>query len=279
MRTMPLFATLMLLSAFSIQHSAFAVLPQPLVIYYGQALNEYGWPYTKNATVILRINGVEYARCEIKGALGPGINFAMQVFMDDGAGSRYDKLAARTGDPVEIVIQDAAGEKPILQRATLPPIPKPGQMLLLNVTTGESSATGGIPDTWLQELADNSNGQYADASQVDLNADLDGDGMSNLDEYRAGTIAFWDFDYFVVRELDSAPNQLMRLGLISVAGKAYSVSATTNLLTGPWLPCAYASTAAGTMQTGLYGADDYQTELFVALTNHPGAAVRLGVQD
>lgn len=252
-------------------------LPRPSVIFYGQALDEYGWPYRQNAEVILRVSDRTLASHTITGPISPGVNFALQVFMDDGQGERCDPAAARAGEPVTIVVKDGLTEKPILQAGALPAIPEAGQIVWIKVTAGTDANGSGIPDTWEQEVVRNSHGFYTNIDQVLGGDDLDGDGMSNRDEYRAGTMAFWDFDYFGVEEW--APWQrLYRARFLSVPGKAYRVSSALDFPAGAWAWRRYARTENGETQAGAFSGDGDWASVFIAPTNTP-ETVRLSVDD
>jgi hypothetical protein len=107
--------SLLLLSASIIR----AGLPQPRCVYYGQALDGYGWPYTTNAQVILLHGTDEVARHTIAGSLSPGINFALYVHLDSGTSATdYSLRALRSGDLVSIVVRDANGEQTIMEQQT-----------------------------------------------------------------------------------------------------------------------------------------------------------------
>lgn len=56
-----------------------AELPQPSCVFYGEARDEYGSPYTTNAQVVLRVQGVECSRWTIMGMLAPGVNFKLPL--------------------------------------------------------------------------------------------------------------------------------------------------------------------------------------------------------
>jgi hypothetical protein len=244
-----------------------AEFPQPRVIYYGQATDEYGWPYTRDAQVILRIGGVTAAVCQVTGAFAPGVNFALPVDVDDGTGTRFAAAAARVGEPVEIVIRDGVREWAVLA-GTVPPIPAAGAVMRVNVTAGTDVNGNGIPDAWDQELVDNSGGVYTNISQVTGDGDLDGDGVCDRDEYRAGTIAYWAFDYFFIERLLMSDGRLA-LSFLSVPGKAYRVFAARGLPGAEWRERAYALSAGGGAQQGPFSGSGYLTEVFVAPTNTP----------
>jgi hypothetical protein len=79
--------------------------------------------------------------------------------------------------------------------------------------------------------------------------DFDGDGMSNREEYQAGTFAFLDYDALLVEEVIPAPNARLRLTFLSVPGKTYRVFGIIQVVDNTWQPCAFAVTDAAPLQT------------------------------
>ena len=78
-----------------------------MVVYYGQAKDGFGWPYRRDADVILLHGTNEIARHTIVGSLAPGVNFALNVPLDDGRdATAYARNALRTGEVVSIIVQD-----------------------------------------------------------------------------------------------------------------------------------------------------------------------------
>ncbi len=248
-----------------------AALPQPSVIYYGQALNEYGWPYAQNAEVILRVNGQVRATQAIQGPISPGVNFALTLFLDDGVGERFDEETVLSGEPVTISVRAGGVEKPVLFTSTIPPVPAPGEAVCIHVTAGSDSTGSGIPDAWKLELMANSGGVYTNISQITGDGDLDGDGFSDLDEYRAGTMAFWDFDFFFVEQF-ARDGEAVQLKFLSVPGKAYRVFSTPDLMSLAWSE----RVRAGASAPGPFSGDGYLMPVCLTPTQHP-ESVRLGV--
>ncbi|MBA4387400.1 MAG: hypothetical protein C0404_05425 [Verrucomicrobia bacterium] len=85
----------------------------------------------------------------------------------------------------------------------------------------------GLPDTW--EIANGLNSRSAG----DANGDADGDGMSNLAEYIAGTNPRNSEERFEVSGCGSQDAEY-RLGFLTVTGRLYGVLCRSNLFEGVW---------------------------------------------
>lgn len=243
--------TLALLSvtALVLPTPARAGLPQPLCIFYGQARDGYGLPYAANAAVILLHGTNEVARQTIHGSLAAGVNFALSIHLDEGrTAARYSRRALRSGDLVSLRIRDADGERTIMESATIPPVGKPGELLLLNVTAGEDTDNDGLSDQWEWELIAWSEGALRSLDEVRGEDDFDGDRSSNREEYEAGTFAFLDYDALFIEELLPTASGSLRLTFLSVPGKIYTLTTAGEIGQPSWDPCAFALADAGPAQ-------------------------------
>ena len=247
--------------------SAFAV-PQEMCIYYGQALDQFGWPYQNGADVILKSGTNEIVRHKITGSISPGVNFALYVSLDDGSSAEpYSDKALRAGDMIEIVVRDARGEVSIMRTNALPSVGVPGEIILVNVTAATDSDHDGLADEWEQELVDMSTNlnSIADLKPGD---DFDGDGASNLHEFHSGNFAFLDYDYFFIEKVTPMSSR-MKLELLSVPGKVYSVPFRTNMMSGGWSDCAFSATENGVADVGLIEGNGDWLSFYVDNTNSP----------
>jgi hypothetical protein len=213
-----------------------AGLPQPMCIYYGQAVDGYGMPYLTNATVTLVKGTNQIARQIIRGSLSPGVNFALYVHLDDGStATPYSPRALRSGDIISIYVTDSEGQKAIMENQQVPSVGKPGQQILIHATAAVDSNGDGLPDPWEYELIAHSGGRLTTLNDVKPNDDLDGDGMTNLEEYLAGTFAWLAQDNLAISEFAALPSGACRISFWSVAGKAYNLLSTTEL-GAAWAP-------------------------------------------
>jgi len=241
---------LLALAAVSFTPAARAGLPQPMCVFYGQARDGYNLPYRANADVILFRGTNEVARHSIRGSLTPGVNFALYVHLDDGRGAApYSPRALRTGDRVSLAVRDAEGQKTIMDGQLVPPVGAPGDLLLLNVTAGQDTDADGLSDLWEWELIAWSDGALANLWEVRGEDDFDGDGLSNRQEYVAGTFAFLDYDALLVEQILPTFTGHLRLTFLSVPGKVYSVRVANNLTEAVWEPAAFSLSEDSPLQT------------------------------
>lgn len=248
--------------------SVLSGLPQPMCVFYGQAKDDYGWPYLSGADVVLRVGTNEYARHSINGSLTPGVNFALYVHLDDGSDAEpYAHYAMNAGDGFEIVVVDGDGEKTIMETNGLPHVGRPGEIIYINVTAGTDSDQDGLPDEWEQYIVDAStNPAISSINDVHGSDDYDGDGSPNDEEYYAGTFAFLDYDYFFAEHMTPVGNGRMMVDFLSVPGKVYAVECATNVATGPWADCEYSETESGELTIGPTEGDGDWLEFFIPVT-------------
>ena len=181
------------------------------------------------------------------------------LFNTDGrSASAYSARALRSGDLVSIKVWDEHGVKTIMENQAVPPVGQPGDLVLVNATAANDEDQDGLPDDWEWELIAWSGGALDTLADVRGADDFDGDGMNNLQEYWAGTFPFLDYDYLFIERYDRTPNNRLRLTLLSVRGKVYSVVCTTDPAQGVWHPCPFAlSDTDPFLETPVEGTGDW----------------------
>jgi hypothetical protein len=253
-------------------------LPQPMCVYYGQALDGYGFPYRTNADVILRHGTNDIARQTIRGSLAAGVNFALYVHLDDGrnAGS-YSVRALHRGDQVTIVVRDADGEKTIMENQAVPAVGQPGELVFIRVTAAEDADRDGLPDPWEREIIAWSEGTLQSLTEVTPGDDFDGDGLTNGQEYLAGTFPFLDYDMFRAETISLTPNHRLCLTVLTTAGKLYSARSATDLDSPPWEVCAFSLSDTGALRTAPVEGDGGWLSLYLPVAE-PVRFFRLWVE-
>ena len=175
-----------------------------------------------------------------------------------------------TGDRVTIVVRDRAGETIVMENAAAPAVGQPGEMIFRNVTASDDADMDGLPDTWERELMAASDGVLNSLMDVDGTDDFDGDGMSNRQEYLAGTFPFLDYDSFYVEQSALTPNGRLRLSFLSVPGKAYSIRSAASIKQAVWTSCPLGISDTAALQTLPAEGNGGWVSLYVPVS--PGAA-------
>jgi len=155
-------------------------------------------------------------------------------------------------DPIEIVVRDSRGEQSIMQ-TNVPPVGAAGDVILVNVTASTDADHDGMADDWEQELVDMST-NYNFIADIKPNDDFDGDGASNLREFNSGNFAFLNYDYMFVEKITRVGSRF-KFELLSVPGKAYYLTSSTNIIENSWIDAPFATTETGAAKPQLLEGD------------------------
>ena len=158
-------------------------------------------------------------------------NFAVDVPLSDPA----KPGAAQPGAKVKIVFVDPDGaifEGLVFDGDSV--VGKPGEMKTLNVALCTDSDHDGVADEYVDALA-YLMWKYGIA-EYDAEADWDGDGASNRDEYIAGTNPYDPKDRLSVREMadEKGCEDYMKLTFLANQGRTYTIDTTDDLGKGEW---------------------------------------------
>ncbi len=226
-RQASLVAGLVLIGSMAI---SLAFPPVPHHRFYGMVRDEYGNPIQNdNAEIIFETTNQRVIRSPIVGFLPAGSNYRLDVPMDAGLTSKLHKPTAmrpeapfrirvRIGDQVFLPIEVATQDGSYMGR--------PGGRTKLDLTLGEDLDGDGMPDAWEESLLRRLG--LDDLADVDPNADSDGDGLSNLQEYISGSYAYDDENGFrmdIAGFLDGAPLLEFR----AIRGRTYQLMGSLNL--------------------------------------------------
>lgn len=239
--------------------SALAAPPAPTFTIYGSVRTESGRPLSSGeATLIVSVAGAEITRGPTDAALGRGINYTLQMPMDAGFGAtpyRSDALVYKATTAPAFVIQAVIGAK------TYVPITVAGHRLgepaareRLDLILGIDEDNDGLPDSWEQGLIDaDASGDLNNLADVTRDGDADGDGLTNYQEFLAGTYAL-DATNNVFIDVAGVNNGVARLQFVAARGRTYSVQSSADLKT--WLPQSISLNPSGA-EAGLhYRAED-----------------------
>lgn len=224
MKTFKLISLALILSVLS---SVAAFPPAPHHLIYGVIKNEQGKPLeTGDATVILKGPSGEVMRGVIDTLVNPEMNYRLQVAQDSGRTPEiYAATAMLPASPftIEVVIGNQS-YLPIEMQGDLHLLGESGESTRLDLTLGVDSDGDGLPDAWEMNVIDFSlNDGFDTLNDVNPEDDIDGDGLSNLAEYIAGTYAFGELESLAIK-VKEVVNGLLRLEFVTVTGRTYRVT-------------------------------------------------------
>lgn len=207
--------------------AALAYPPAPYHTIYGVVRSEMGNPILANkAQVILSTTAGVELTTTINSTLKPGMNYRLQIPMDAGlTAAAYKPTALNPTVPFRLKVK--IGETvylPIEMRANFSNLGKPAQSTRMDLTLGEDADGDGLPDAWQRALRQ----ALGDTALTGPNDDADGDGLSNLQEYLAGTYAFDAQDGFRLEIIGKNGNNPI-LQFLAIRGRSYSFQTSTDL--------------------------------------------------
>jgi hypothetical protein len=161
--------------------------------------------------------------CMVTG-LEPGVNYRLEVPMDSGtARDLYQPTALRPFFQYRLkVLIGQTVYLPIEMAGNFAQIGRPSERTRLDLTLGVDSDGDGLPDAWEQQLIAMYGGTLAG---INPNDDSDGDGISNLLEYLAGTYAFDPSDGFALA-ITGVNAGASALEFLAIRGRNYTIQAS-----------------------------------------------------
>lgn len=205
--------------------------PAPHHLLYGMVRDEYGSPIqAAGAQIILVTAGGRELKTKIL-TTDPGVNYSLEVPMDAGLTSDlYKPTAMQPTMPFQIkVVINKVVYLPIELKGKSAQIGEPGRRTRLDLTLGEDSDGDGLPDAWERMI-------NRDIRKVNPQEDPDQDGMTNLQEYLAGTYALDASDglALVIRGLHNG-EPVMKF--TAIRGRTYTLLGSTDFAT--WTPVSF----------------------------------------
>lgn len=217
---------------------AWAFPPAPTHNFFGTVRDEMGDPIlVTNAVVILETQTGIRLKTAVLPKLGGGMNYELAVPMDSGLTSdNYKPSALRPTVSFRFKVQVGQSTYlPIELRGDYAALGKPAQRTHLDLTLGEDSDGDGLPDAWERALIAMM-GTPSTLADIKPQDDPDHDGLSNLQEYVAGTYAFDPVDGFRL-EIAGQMSGRPVLEFLAIRGRNYTLLGSVDART--WTPLGF----------------------------------------
>jgi hypothetical protein len=224
---------------------------------YGIARDQYGATLqAEGAELMILRNGGEVARAPIFSTPKGDRNFEVTIAIDlNRPGTRSYNERALTEQALYSIAVEMNGQRffPIEANGTLR-IGSAGERLRLDLNLGLDSDGDGLPDAWEEWQLYNAGKQRGangwDLSLITRDGDFDGDGISNLQEYIAGTFASDAAERLELRILARSATEV-RFEFFTITGKVYRIERSSDLQNWSEVKFSVGSaSASGTFHTG-----------------------------
>ena len=217
---------------------AHAYPPAPGVTLKGHVRDQYGWLLREEgAEVVVRQGRTVIGRAPITKDVRFEFNYRVNLPVDSNVTGEVYRLGALLPNS-KYTVEVEVGEviyTPIETLVGSLPIPEPGKVINLNLTLGDDTDGDGLPDSW--EFWQLQAGGYAQGDpgyhlgRLGASGDLDGDGLSDLEEFRAGTLALLNFSNsnFLLDPISFHSTDLLKFKYYAVRNRSYRIEASTDM--------------------------------------------------
>lgn len=244
-------AKLPILAFAALGAAAACAIPQAPLITYGMIRDEYGNPLKGSSALTLKLvkadapDGQVYASTSVGETGYPGMNYRLSLEIDSSGPSRPYAVLEGTEMKIKFLI---GGEEQSVTPSPVFAVPTNGTAQRKDYSLGQDADGDGLPDAW-EEWVLSIDGRPYDAAGIAAfkpGDDSDGDGMSNVQEFLAGTDPFLDTDLFAITHfVKTGAGNRTEIRFTTVPGRTYRVVTSDTLENPTWNPVATSRTSDG----------------------------------
>jgi hypothetical protein len=274
MKQMNVFFGLLAVAAASVR--AAVVVPLPPFTVYGTVRGWNGRAFTgsDSASVIVKAKGVEVGRCTASASISPALNYRVQIPMASDSQAGRGELGA----PIAFEVYYDGRMHAVSPGVTSPVVGEPAGALRCDLVVGDDEDGDGLPDEYEEllmyyyEMA----GRGSSLADISPDDDFDGDGFTNLQEFRAGTIPVEAGDYLRITQFGPAGNGLLALSFLSAPGRSYTVPRSGDARSNSWSEAEFRLSAGeSSAATFLTSEQDAHVTLYLLPSTNSAAFFRL----
>lgn len=215
---------------FLVPIAAHAYPPAPHHEIYGLVRDQWGNPFTtQNARIILETENGTQVTGTVSPGLAPGVNYRVLIPMDAGlTPDRYRPTALEPLVPFRIRVRSGSTTwLPIQMQGNYVSLGDPAERTRIDLTLGVDSDGDGLPDAWKDMVIAMLGGGLTRAD-IRPDDDLDGDGMTNMQEYIAGTYP-WDSQDRLWLHIHDVSDGTADLEFLAITGRTYTILESRDL--------------------------------------------------
>lgn len=241
---------LILLALLAAAFPARAYPPAPAFSVYGTVRDAYGWELNaQSAEIIFRdaASSAILARGPVVMGAAISENYRVLLPLDHARAGQPYRTEARTAlAPFRIeVVVDGVTWFPVQTQARQVTSLQTAEFAEVNLSLSEDADGDGLPDLWEQWQLETGGLNPTDIFLLNPADDLDGDGMSNLDEYIAGTFALLGSDSLTLQFVGTAPDGWSEMEFLQVIGKTYTLERSRDLVAWERAPVVFSDVRTG----------------------------------